>query len=103
MANFHKRRLRLYQVISLSAVLQQKSIILIFNLQLMDNDDDGFVSARGLSVALGLSTRADAQRRLRALYCAHAPPLLSHLELRPTHFTETGEELAADAISFFDG
>lgn len=71
--------------------------------KLMDNDDDGFVSARGLSVALGLSTRAEAQRRLRALYCAHAPPLLSHLELRPTHFTETGEELAADAISFFDG
>ncbi|KAJ0180398.1 hypothetical protein K1T71_003802 [Dendrolimus kikuchii] len=71
--------------------------------KLMDNDDDGFVSARGLSVALGLSTRGDAQRRLRALYCAHAPPLLSHLELRPTHFTETGEELAADAISFFDG
>ncbi|KAL0893723.1 hypothetical protein ABMA27_013870 [Loxostege sticticalis] len=70
--------------------------------KLMDNDDDGFVSARGLSLALGLSARADAQRRLRALYCAHAPPLLSHLELRPTHFTDTGEELATDAISFFD-
>lgn len=68
----------------------------------MDNDDDGYVSARGLSLALGLSVRADAQRRLRALYCAHAPPLLSHLELRPTNFTDTGEELAADAFSFFD-
>ncbi|KOB75668.1 TBC1 domain family member 9, partial [Operophtera brumata] len=70
--------------------------------KLMDNDEDGFVSARGLSVALGLSARADAQRRLRALYCAHAPPLLSPAELRPTHFTDTGEELATDAISFFD-
>ncbi|XP_045785800.1 TBC1 domain family member 9 isoform X2 [Maniola jurtina] len=70
--------------------------------KLMDHDDDGLVSARGLSVAVGLSTKADAQRRLRALYCAHAPPLLSPLELRPTHFTETGEELATDAISFFD-
>ncbi|XP_034840730.1 TBC1 domain family member 9 isoform X2 [Maniola hyperantus] len=70
--------------------------------KLMDHDDDGLVSARGLSVAVGLSTKADAQRRLRALYCAHAPPLLSELELRPTHFTETGEELATDAISFFD-
>ncbi|XP_023947050.1 TBC1 domain family member 9 [Bicyclus anynana] len=70
--------------------------------KLMDHDDDGLVSARGLSVAVGLSTRADAQRRLRALYCAHAPPLLSPLELRPTHFTDTGEELATDAICFFD-
>ncbi|CAH2268889.1 TBC1 domain family member 9 isoform X2 [Pararge aegeria] len=70
--------------------------------KLMDHDDDGLVSARGLSVAVGLSTRADAQRRLRALYCAHAPPLLSPIELRPTHFTETGEELATDAITFFD-
>ncbi|XP_021209163.1 TBC1 domain family member 9 isoform X1 [Bombyx mori] len=70
--------------------------------KLMDHDDDGFVSARGLSVAIGLSTRGDAQRRLRALYCAHAPPLLTHQDLRPTHFTETGEEVAADAISFFD-
>lgn len=68
----------------------------------MDNDEDGFVSARGLSVALGLSARADAQRRLRALYCAHAPPLLSPADLQPTHFTDTGEELATDAISFFD-
>ncbi|KAL4714146.1 hypothetical protein ACJJTC_008500 [Scirpophaga incertulas] len=42
--------------------------------KLMDNDDDGFVSARGLSLALGLSCRAEAPRRLRALYCAHAPP-----------------------------
>ncbi|CAK1552200.1 unnamed protein product [Leptosia nina] len=70
--------------------------------KLMDHDDDGLVSARGLSVGIGLSTRGDAQMRLRALYCAHAPPLLSPLELRPTHFTETGEELATDAISFFD-
>ncbi|XP_026329753.1 TBC1 domain family member 9 isoform X2 [Hyposmocoma kahamanoa] len=70
--------------------------------KLMDNDDDGYVSARGLSLALGLSVRADAQRRLRVLYCAHAPPLLSHHELRPTNFTDTGEELATDAFSFFD-
>ncbi|KAJ2952626.1 hypothetical protein O0L34_g6956 [Tuta absoluta] len=70
--------------------------------KLMDNDDDGFVSARGLSLALGICTRADAHRRLRALYCAHAPPLLSHLDLRPTSFTDTGEELATDAICFFD-
>jgi hypothetical protein len=70
--------------------------------QLMDNDEDGFVSARGLSLALGLSARADASRRLRALYCAHAPPLLARRDLRPTHFTDTGEELATDAICFFD-
>lgn len=68
----------------------------------MDHDGDGLVSARGLSLALGLSARADAQRRLRALFCAHAPPLLSPLELRPASYTDTGEELAADAISFFD-
>nr|XP_049695538.1 TBC1 domain family member 9 isoform X1 [Helicoverpa armigera] len=70
--------------------------------KLMDYDEDGLVSARGLSVALGLSTRAEAARRLRALYCAHAPPLLPRRDLRPTHFTDTGEELATDAISFFD-
>ncbi|XP_013182367.1 PREDICTED: TBC1 domain family member 9B isoform X1 [Papilio xuthus] len=70
--------------------------------KLVDHDEDGVVSARGLSVALGLSARADAQRRLRALYCAHAPPLLSALDLLPAHYTDTGEELAADAISFFD-
>ncbi|XP_038215834.1 TBC1 domain family member 9 isoform X1 [Zerene cesonia] len=70
--------------------------------KLMDHDDDGLVSARGLSVGVGLGTRADAQRRLRALYCAHAPPLLSPLDLRPARFTDTGEELAADAICFFD-
>ncbi|CAH2074312.1 unnamed protein product, partial [Iphiclides podalirius] len=70
--------------------------------KLVDHDEDGLVSARGLSVALGLSARAEAQRRLRALYCAHAPPLLSPLDLRPAHYTDTGEELAADAISFFD-
>ncbi|KAH9644074.1 hypothetical protein HF086_009787 [Spodoptera exigua] len=68
----------------------------------MDYDDDGVVSARGLSVALGLSVRGDAARRLRALYAAHAPPLLPRRDLMPTHFTDTGEELAADAISFFD-
>ncbi|XP_022819587.1 TBC1 domain family member 9 isoform X2 [Spodoptera litura] len=70
--------------------------------KLMDYDDDGIVSARGLSVALGLSVRAEAARRLRALYAAHAPPLLPRRDLMPTHFTDTGEELAADAISFFD-
>ncbi|CAH0701934.1 unnamed protein product [Spodoptera exigua] len=70
--------------------------------KLMDYDDDGVVSARGLSVALGLSVRGDAARRLRALYAAHAPPLLPRRDLMPTHFTDTGEELAADAISFFD-
>ncbi|XP_053625119.1 TBC1 domain family member 9 isoform X2 [Plodia interpunctella] len=70
--------------------------------KLMDEDDDGVVSARGLSVALGLSARSEASRRLRALYCAHAPPLLSPLDIKPAHFTDTGEELAADAISFFD-
>ncbi|CAH0604555.1 unnamed protein product [Chrysodeixis includens] len=70
--------------------------------KLMDYDDDGMVSARGLSVALGLCCRADAARRLRALYAAHSPPLLAARDLRPTHFTDTGEELAADAISFFD-
>ncbi|XP_061383565.1 TBC1 domain family member 9 isoform X3 [Danaus plexippus] len=69
--------------------------------KLMDHDADGLVSARGLSVSLGVSCRSDASRRLRVLYCAHAPPLLSDDELRQT-FTETGEELAADAISFFD-
>ncbi|XP_050344939.1 TBC1 domain family member 9 isoform X3 [Nymphalis io] len=68
--------------------------------KLMDHDDDGLVSARGLSVALGVSARADAHRRLRALYCAHAPPLLTALDLRA--YTDTGEELAADAFSFFD-
>ncbi|XP_060800380.1 TBC1 domain family member 9 isoform X2 [Amyelois transitella] len=71
--------------------------------KLMDDDDDGIVSARGLSVALGLSAKGDAQRRLRALYCAHAPPLLSPLDMKPSQFTDTGEELADDAISFFDG
>ncbi|XP_035436971.1 TBC1 domain family member 9 isoform X1 [Spodoptera frugiperda] len=70
--------------------------------KLMDYDDDGIVSARGLSVALGLSVRGEAARRLRALYAAHAPPLLPRRDLMPTHFTDTGEELAADAISFFD-
>ncbi|XP_050666505.1 TBC1 domain family member 9 isoform X2 [Leptidea sinapis] len=70
--------------------------------KLMDHDDDGLVSARGLSLALGVSARADAQWRLRLLFCAHAPPLLSEQELRPADFTDTGEELAADAISFFD-
>ncbi|KAJ8722843.1 hypothetical protein PYW07_004023 [Mythimna separata] len=70
--------------------------------KLMDYDDDGIVSARGLSVALGLACRADAARRLRALYAAHSPPLLPRRDLRPTHFTDTGEELATDAISFFD-
>ncbi|XP_049866927.1 TBC1 domain family member 9 isoform X2 [Pectinophora gossypiella] len=70
--------------------------------KLMDKEGSGYVSARGLSVALGLTTRAEASRRLRALYCAHAPPLLSELDLQPTHFTDTGEELATDAISFFD-
>ncbi|XP_075969354.1 TBC1 domain family member 8/9 isoform X2 [Anticarsia gemmatalis] len=70
--------------------------------KLMDVDDDGIVSARGLSVALGLCCRADAARRLRALYASHAPPLLPRRDLRPTHFTDTGEELATDAISFFD-
>ncbi|XP_046964550.1 TBC1 domain family member 9 [Vanessa cardui] len=70
--------------------------------KLMDHDDDGLVSARGLSVALGVSARADAQRRLRALYCAHAPPLLGALDLRAARYTDTGEELAADAFSFFD-
>ncbi|XP_047510083.1 TBC1 domain family member 9 isoform X1 [Pieris napi] len=69
--------------------------------KLMDHDDDGLVSARGLSLAIGLSTRAEAQKRLRALYCAHAPPLLSNLELRSAQLTEV-EELADDAISFFD-
>ena len=68
----------------------------------MDYDDDGLVSARGLSVALGLCCAADAARRLRALYAAHCPPLLPRRDLRPTHFTDTGEELATDAISFFD-
>ncbi|XP_072943418.1 TBC1 domain family member 9 [Epargyreus clarus] len=70
--------------------------------KLVDNDDDGLVSARGLSVAIGLSARGDAPQRLRALYCAHAPPLLSPTELRPAHFTDTGEEVAADAMSFFE-
>lgn len=67
----------------------------------MDNDEDGLVSARGLSVALGLSARAEAAARLRALYCAHAPPLLAPHDLRPAHYTDTGEELATDAISYF--
>ncbi|GBP24486.1 TBC1 domain family member 9 [Eumeta japonica] len=70
--------------------------------KLMDDDDDGFVNARGLSLALGLSTRADAPLRLRALYCMHAPPLLAEHELRPTQLTDTGEEVADDALSFFD-
>lgn len=70
--------------------------------KLMDYDDDGIVSARGLSVALGLSCRADATRRLRALYACHSPPLLPRRDLKPTHFTDTGEELATDAISFFN-
>ncbi|CAB3241981.1 unnamed protein product [Arctia plantaginis] len=70
--------------------------------KLVDVDDDGVVSARSLSVALGLSCRADAPRRLRALFACHAPPLLPRRDLVPTHFTDTGEELAADAISFFD-
>ncbi|KAM3963454.1 TBC1 domain family member 8/9 [Aphomia sociella] len=73
--------------------------------KLMDSDADGLVSARGLSVALGVSARGEATRRLRTLYCAHAPPLLARAELRaaaPARYTDTGEELAADAISFFD-
>ncbi|XP_030031232.1 TBC1 domain family member 9 isoform X2 [Manduca sexta] len=69
--------------------------------KVMDSDEDGAVSARGLSVCVGLATRADAQRRLRLLYCAHAPPLLTRQDLR-ADYTDTGEELAADAIAFFD-
>ncbi|XP_073944241.1 TBC1 domain family member 8/9 isoform X2 [Choristoneura fumiferana] len=67
--------------------------------KLMDSDDDGLVSARGLSLSLGVSARADAQRKLRVLYCAHAPPLLERAELERG---ACGAELAADAISFFD-
>ncbi|CAG5012284.1 unnamed protein product [Parnassius apollo] len=70
--------------------------------KLVDGDEDGLVSARGLSVALGLSARGEATRRLRALYCAHAPPLLSPHHLFDATYTHTGEELAADAISYFD-
>ncbi|XP_061712072.1 TBC1 domain family member 9 isoform X1 [Cydia pomonella] len=70
--------------------------------KLMDNDEDGFVSARGLSLALGASARAEAARRLRVLYCAHAPPLLARAELRDPRAQRAGAELAADAISFFD-
>ncbi|XP_052750576.1 TBC1 domain family member 9 isoform X2 [Galleria mellonella] len=68
--------------------------------KLMDGDEDGQVSARGLSVAVGASARGEAARRLRALYCAHAPPLLARADL--PRYTHTGEELAADAIAFFD-
>lgn len=70
--------------------------------KLMDEDDDGFVSARGLSLALGLSMRAECSLRLRALYCMHAPPLLAKQDLRPTMLTETGDEVADDALSFFE-
>ncbi|CAH0720664.1 unnamed protein product, partial [Brenthis ino] len=69
--------------------------------KLMAQDGATQTSVRGLAAAVGLSARADAPRRLRALYCAHAPPLLDRLDLR-AHYTDTGEELAADAISFFD-
>ncbi|KAI5638559.1 rab-GTPase-TBC domain-containing protein [Phthorimaea operculella] len=47
--------------------------------KLMDNDDDGFV----------IHTLTVYKR-------------VSRLDLRPTNFTDTGEELATDAISFFD-
>ncbi|XP_041977166.1 TBC1 domain family member 9 isoform X2 [Aricia agestis] len=70
--------------------------------KLMDHDDDGLVSARGLSAALGVSARGDANARLRALYCAHAPPLLTALDLLPPAYTATGEELATDALSYLD-
>ncbi|CAK1583228.1 unnamed protein product [Parnassius mnemosyne] len=70
--------------------------------KLVDDDEDGMVNARGLSVALGLSARGEAARRLRALYCAHAPPMLAPHHLRDATYTHTGEELAADAISYFD-
>ena len=70
--------------------------------QLMEQDARGLVSVRGLAAAAGLSARADGARRLRALYCAHAPPLLDALDLRAPADSGTGEELAADAISFFD-
>ncbi|VVD02906.1 unnamed protein product [Leptidea sinapis] len=48
--------------------LQQDNLLSPNELQLMDHDDDGLVSARGLSLALGVSARADAQWRLRLLF-----------------------------------
>lgn len=71
--------------------------------KLVDYNDEGWVSARGVALALGLSMRAEAAMRVRALFCAHAPPLLSAVELRAPALTETGEELAHEALEFFDG
>ncbi|KAG7307150.1 hypothetical protein JYU34_007296 [Plutella xylostella] len=70
--------------------------------KLLDLEDSGYINARSLAQALGLSARAEAPRRLAALYCMHAPPLLPARDLDPPRYTAAGDELAADAISFFD-
>ncbi|XP_059050119.1 TBC1 domain family member 9 [Achroia grisella] len=68
--------------------------------KVVQGESSGQASARGLSVAVGASARGEPARRLRLLYCAHAPPLLAPADL--PRYTTTGEELAADAIHFFD-
>lgn len=60
------------------------------------------VSVREAVRWAGLGARAGAPRRARALFCLHAPPVLLTSELRATQELPTGEEVATDAVDFFE-
>jgi TBC1 domain family member 8/9 len=70
--------------------------------RLSDIEETGLINVRALVEWAGRSGRAETSVRLRVLFCLHAPPLLSEKELVSPNPLPTGEEVATDAVDFFE-
>lgn len=86
---------------SLAGILNL-SLIFFLNLQLMDENNNGYLNIRQVIRGLGLTCSGPPEERLKLLFKLHMPPFLSDFDIPQKEEKENDETLvAAEATEFF--